>query len=197
MLARRDRRFTAWLRFACPGFTDFAPHLLHIECSLPNTDTSPLAAAAGLTAEGCSDSSPHFQQVRSVYVFTVVAVMAGPRGLISLRRATLDQNIHRERVPAAFRTACPLGGGATRYALFVMRVGLNARAAERVSWSAHSSRQERTVGRGLDNRQQVKNPKKRERYTEPKKGGATRVTAKQRRDRLERRKKVITGDKRD
>jgi hypothetical protein len=48
------------------------------------------------------------------------------------------------------------------------------------------------VGRGLDNRQQVKNPKKRERYTEPRKGAATRATAKQRHERLERLKKIIT-----
>jgi hypothetical protein len=53
------------------------------------------------------------------------------------------------------------------------------------------------VGRGLDNRQQVKNPKKRERYAEPRKGAATRVKAKQRHERLERLNKIVTGDKRD
>lgn len=53
------------------------------------------------------------------------------------------------------------------------------------------------MSRGLDNRQQVKNPKKRERYTEPRKGAATRLTAKQRHERLERLKKIIAGDKRD
>jgi hypothetical protein len=58
-------------------------------------------------------------------------------------------------------------------------------------------RQDRTVGRGLDNRQQVKNPKKRERYTEPRKGAATRVTAKQRREQLERLKKSAAGEKGD
>jgi len=58
-------------------------------------------------------------------------------------------------------------------------------------------RQEHSVGRGLDNRQQVKNPKKRERYTEPRKGAATRVSAKQRRELLERLKKTTAADKPD
>jgi len=53
------------------------------------------------------------------------------------------------------------------------------------------------VGRGLDNRQQVKNPKKRERYTEPRKSAATRVSAKQRREELERVTKVTGGSKPD
>jgi hypothetical protein len=53
------------------------------------------------------------------------------------------------------------------------------------------------VGRALDNRQRVKNPKKRERYIERKKAVPTRLKAKQRQEQLERLIKITAPDKKD